>query len=58
MAVGFDPKSDHAQEAMSDTYELIDQILKGFIRETGCDEQFVAEYIEDCVLPMWRIRHV
>ncbi len=58
MAVGFDPKSDHVQEAISDTYELIDQILKDFKQEIGCDDQFVAEFIEDCVLPKWRGRHV
>ena len=58
MAVGFDPTSDDVQEAISDTYELIEQILKDFIQETGCDDQFVSEFIEDCVLPTWRGRHV
>ena len=58
MAVGFDPMSDHVQEAITDTSDLIYKVLKNFKQEIGCDEKFVAEFIEACVLPQWRGSYV
>ena len=49
----FDPFADHVQEAMGDTIYLIDQVMKDFKQETGCDDMFVADFLENCT-DRWR----
>ncbi|QNI48866.1 hypothetical protein SynA1560_02217 [Synechococcus sp. A15-60] len=57
MAVGFDPMSDHVQEAISDTCDLIEQIMNDFKQDTGCDDTFVADLLEHCTSD-WRCSNV
>ncbi|KZR93223.1 hypothetical protein MITS9509_00516 [Synechococcus sp. MIT S9509] len=57
MVDGFHPRSDHVQEAISDTCDLIKQIMKDFKQDTGCDDMFVADFLEHCT-SYWRCSNV